>query len=75
MLGPRSNTACPRPVANGRRCPTPRGSASSSGSFAAALEEGDVDAVVALLTEDAWVTMPPQPYEYQGAEAIGAVPA
>jgi hypothetical protein len=23
-----------------------------------------------LLTEDAWVTMPPQPYEYQGAEAI-----
>ncbi len=41
------------------------------GRFADAVEAGDVDAVVALLTDDAWVTMPPQPYEYQGAEAIG----
>ena len=40
------------------------------GRFATAVEEGDVDAIVELLTEDAWVTMPPQPYEYQGVEAI-----
>ena len=40
------------------------------GRFADAVEIGDIDAVVALLTDDAWVTMPPQPYEYQGAEAI-----
>ena len=26
--------------------------------------------VVALLTDDAWLTMPPEPYEYQGARAI-----
>ncbi len=41
------------------------------GQFSIALEEGDVDAIVALLTDDAWVTMPPLPYEYQGPEAIG----
>ncbi|MGN6166795.1 MAG: nuclear transport factor 2 family protein, partial [Solirubrobacteraceae bacterium] len=40
------------------------------GRFADALEDGDIDAVVALLTDDAWLTMPPYPYEYQGAAAI-----
>jgi RNA polymerase sigma-70 factor (ECF subfamily) len=42
------------------------------GRFAEAFEEGDVDGVVALLTEDAWIRMPPQPHEYQGHEAIAA---
>jgi RNA polymerase sigma-70 factor (TIGR02960 family) len=41
------------------------------GRFANALEDGDVDAVVALLTDDAWLTMPPYPYQYQGGAAIG----
>jgi RNA polymerase sigma-70 factor (TIGR02960 family) len=40
------------------------------GSFADAVEAGDVDAMVALLTDDAWVTMPPEPWEYQGTNAI-----
>jgi RNA polymerase sigma-70 factor, ECF subfamily len=40
------------------------------GRFAAAVERGDTDGVVALLTDDAWLTMPPQPYEYQGRQAI-----
>lgn len=40
--------------------------------FADAIEAGDVDALTALLTEDAWVTMPPQPFEYQGRAVIGA---
>jgi RNA polymerase sigma-70 factor (ECF subfamily) len=39
--------------------------------FADAFQAGDVDAIVALLTEDAWLTMPPVPLEYQGPEAIG----
>ena len=39
--------------------------------FGAAVERGDTDGVVSLLTDDAWVTMPPEPYEYQGGEAIG----
>jgi RNA polymerase sigma-70 factor (TIGR02960 family) len=38
--------------------------------FAAAFAGGDVDGVVALLTEDAWFTMPPVTLEYQGPAAI-----
>ena len=41
------------------------------GRFVEAVERGDTDGVVALLTADAWLTMPPQPYEYQGPMAIG----
>jgi RNA polymerase sigma-70 factor (TIGR02960 family) len=40
------------------------------GRFAAAVERGDTAGVISLLTDDAWLTMPPQPYEYQGGEAI-----
>jgi RNA polymerase sigma-70 factor (TIGR02960 family) len=40
------------------------------GRFAEAFERGDTKAVVALLTDDAWVTMPPYPFEYQGDAAI-----
>jgi RNA polymerase sigma-70 factor (ECF subfamily) len=42
------------------------------GHFAAAVERDDIDAVVSLLTDDAWVRMPPQPYEYQGHAAVAA---
>jgi RNA polymerase sigma-70 factor (TIGR02960 family) len=40
------------------------------GRFAAAVEQGDTAGVISLLTNDAWLTMPPQPYEYQGGKAI-----
>ncbi len=40
--------------------------------FARAYIAGDVDGVVALLTDDAWLSMPPAPHEYQGREAIAA---
>ncbi|MCW2884447.1 MAG: hypothetical protein QOE54_4301 [Streptosporangiaceae bacterium] len=33
-----------------------------------AFETNDVDGVVALLTDDVWLTMPPLPLEYQGRE-------
>ena len=33
-----------------------------------AFESADVDGIVALLTEDVWLTMPPLPLEYQGRE-------
>jgi RNA polymerase sigma-70 factor (ECF subfamily) len=36
-----------------------------------AYEAGDVDAIIALFTDDAWLTMPPWPLEYQGRELIG----
>jgi RNA polymerase sigma-70 factor (TIGR02960 family) len=40
--------------------------------FADAVHDGDVDAMVALLTDDALLTMPPQPLEYQGHDAVAA---
>ena len=42
-----------------------------AGRFADAFVRDDVAAVIALLTDDAWLTMPPAPHEYSGAEAIG----
>ena len=40
--------------------------------FATAFATDDIDGVVALLTDDAWFTMPPVTLEYQGPEAIAA---
>jgi hypothetical protein len=38
--------------------------------FASAFQAGDVGGVVALLSDDALLTMPPEPLEYQGPDAI-----
>jgi hypothetical protein len=38
--------------------------------FVAAFTEHDIDALVALMTDDAWVRMPPLPFEYRGTEAV-----
>jgi RNA polymerase sigma-70 factor, ECF subfamily len=40
--------------------------------FVETFENSDVDGLVELLTDDALLTMPPQPLEYQGHEAIAA---
>jgi RNA polymerase sigma-70 factor (ECF subfamily) len=40
--------------------------------FADAFVAADVDAIVALLTDDAWLSMPPAPHEYHGIEAVRA---
>jgi RNA polymerase sigma-70 factor (TIGR02960 family) len=42
------------------------------GRFADAVQSGDIDDIVALLTDDARLTMPPLPLEYQGHDAIAA---
>ena len=39
--------------------------------FVRAMELGDVDALVALMTEDVWLRMPPLPLEYQGRQLAG----
>jgi RNA polymerase sigma-70 factor (TIGR02960 family) len=40
--------------------------------FADAYEADDIDALVKLLTGDAWFTMPPVPLQYQGPPAIAS---
>ena len=37
-----------------------------------AYEAGDVDGIIALFSDDAWLTMPPAPLEYQGRAPITA---
>jgi RNA polymerase sigma-70 factor (ECF subfamily) len=38
--------------------------------FADAFEHGEVEPIVALLAEDAWWTMPPEPWGHQGRDSI-----
>ncbi len=54
------------------RAPLPRSPRERTlvGRFVDAFESADVERVVALLTADAWLTMPPEPLEYQGHAAI-----
>ena len=40
--------------------------------FTDAFQAGDIDGLVALLTDDAWLTMPPVPLDYQGPLAIAS---
>jgi RNA polymerase sigma-70 factor (TIGR02960 family) len=38
--------------------------------FVSAYESADLDALVALLTDDVFISMPPIPFEYQGREVV-----
>jgi RNA polymerase sigma-70 factor (TIGR02960 family) len=62
------------PAADRERAPRPNsaGERRLVGRFADAVQGGDVDEIVSLLTDDALLTMPPQPLEYQGHAAIAA---
>ena len=55
-------------------CPAPRPSSDQERAvarrFADAYAAADIDSVIALLTDDAWLTMPPAPHEYRGSAAI-----
>src|SRR5579875_2633447 len=66
------NSALQRARAARERAPLPDSPQERklAAQFAEAFELGDMDRVVALLSEDAWVTMPPEPLEYQGHAAI-----
>ena len=60
-----------RPARNRQRVPTNTAQEREIvGRFATAIETGDIDSLFELLTNDAWLTMPPEPYEYQGHAAI-----
>jgi RNA polymerase sigma-70 factor (TIGR02960 family) len=62
------------PSAGRERAPLPNSKREREvvGRFADAFQTGDIDGVVALLTDEAWLTMPPEPYEYQGPGRIGS---
>jgi RNA polymerase sigma-70 factor (TIGR02960 family) len=57
-----------------RDVPLPKSPAEAEvvGRFVDALEHFDLGRLVALLTEDATLTMPPEPVEFRGPEAIAA---
>ena len=52
--------------ASARRSRTPSASATIIGRFAETVENGDIDGMIALLTDDAWLTMPPAPARVSG---------
>jgi len=63
----------PRPTADGEPPPVP-GSASEDAivaKFVSAYESADIDALVTLLTDDAFMSMPPMPLEYHGRDLVG----
>jgi RNA polymerase sigma-70 factor (TIGR02960 family) len=62
------------PAADRDRAPRPDSASERQlvGRFVDAVNSGDIDDIVALLTDDALLTMPPQPLEYQGHEPIAA---
>ncbi len=62
-----------RAPAAGHRSPPAAGSPSEEvlvAEFARAWQSADLDALVALLTDDVFVSMPPMPFEYRGREVV-----
>ena len=60
----RARTAVPQPSSH----PTP--DPALAARFAAAFTERDMPTLLGLLTDDAWLAMPPAPHEYHGRTAI-----
>jgi hypothetical protein len=60
------------PTDEGEAAPTPDSTSERAlvAAFVRAYEAGDVDALVALLTDDVFVSMPPIPLEYQGRDVV-----
>jgi RNA polymerase sigma-70 factor (TIGR02960 family) len=63
-----------QPAIADRASPPTAGSAAENAvvtSFVSAWQSADIDALVALLTDDVFISMPPLPLEYQGREVVG----
>ena len=62
-----------QPPAAGREPPPASGSPSEDAivaKFVRAWESADLDALVALLTDDVFTAMPPMPFEYEGRDVV-----
>jgi RNA polymerase sigma-70 factor (ECF subfamily) len=70
----RAAVAARLPAADRDRAPRPDSARERElvGRFADAVQSGDVDDLLTLLTDDALLTMPPLPLEYQGHDPISA---
>ncbi len=68
----RATLSAQQPAASRDRTLAPRsaGERELISQFVDAFEAADVERLVGLLTDDAWLTMPPEPLEYQGHAAI-----
>jgi RNA polymerase sigma-70 factor (ECF subfamily) len=67
----RARASMPQPTGN--PSPAPHSSAEDAivAKFVHAWESADTDALVDLLTDDAFIAMPPIPFEYQGRDLVG----
>jgi len=67
-----------QPAVAGREPPPAPGSPSEDAlvaKFVTAWESADLDALVALLTDDVFMSMPPMPFEYEGRDAVAGFSA
>jgi RNA polymerase sigma-70 factor (ECF subfamily) len=61
------------PPADGRQPPPALGSRAEEAivaKFVRAWESADLDALVAMLTDDVFISMPPMPFEYEGRDVV-----
>lgn len=70
VKGPLQRARAALPAVGGAASPS-AATAALAKRFAEAFARDDVDGVVALLTDDAWLAMPPAPHRYDGTAAIG----
>jgi RNA polymerase sigma-70 factor (ECF subfamily) len=72
----RARASLQRPRSDDEREPAPTADSSSEralvAEFVRAYESADLDAVVALLTDDVFVSMPPMPLEYEGRDLVAS---
>ena len=69
----RANLEQRRPPSAGRPPPPARGSPAEEAlvaRFVRAYEAADLEAIVALLTDDVFMSMPPMPFEYEGRDPV-----
>jgi RNA polymerase sigma-70 factor (ECF subfamily) len=74
----RANLELKLPSAGDQQTPAPANSPAEDAvvaKFVAAYESSDLAALVALLTDDVFVSMPPLPFEYEGREAAARLVA
>src|SRR5262249_5481282 len=68
----RARATLPAGLAQGQETPQPNSSdeAALVADFVRAYEASDVDGVIALLTDDVFLSMPPMPFEYEGKPIV-----